>query len=230
MIGHRQTHFERLYRTDPDPWNYATSPYEQRKYAATLAGLQSPRYASAIEVGCSIGVLSARLRHRCDRYLGLDLSPTALALAKRRLAHYHNVALRQVEVPRHWPRRRADLIVLSEILYYLCPAELSVLARHIDRSLVSGGEVVIVAWRSDTATALSGPTATRLFTRALHGLRPFRRLIHASSDSYLHHSLICQPDPQRRTIPPSAVKLSGCAQGYVMSSNAMRPSSFQRAT
>ncbi len=195
MMGHRQTHFERLYRTNPDPWNYATSPYEQKKYAATMAGLQRPRYDSTIEVGCSIGVLSDQLRHRCDRFLGLDLSPTALALAKRRLGHCRNVALRSVEVPRLWPRRRADLIVLSEILYYLSPTELSALARHIDRSLVPGGEVVVVAWRKDTDSALSGPTATRLFTRALRGLRQFRRLVHRSSENYLHHSVICSADP-----------------------------------
>ena len=200
MIEHRQTHFERLYRSNPDPWNYATSPYEQQKFAATLSGLQSPRYASAIEVGCSIGVLGAGLRHRCDRYLGLDLSPTALRLARRRLAHCGNVALRQVEVPRRWPRRRADLIVLSEILYYLCPDEVSALARHVALSLVPGGEVVIVACLGDTDTVLSGATATRLFTRALRGLRPVQRLVHASGEGYLHHSLICRPSKRGRTV------------------------------
>ena len=194
MIEHRQAHFERLYRTDPDPWHYAASPYEQQKFAATLAGLQSTRYASAIEVGCSIGVLSARLRHRCDRYLGLDLSPTALRLARRRLAHYPNVSLRQVEVPRRWPRRRADLIVLSEILYYLSPDELSALARHVARTLFPGGEVVIVGCLCETDTALSSTAATQLFTRALSELRPFRRLVHASGEGYLHHSLICRAD------------------------------------
>jgi 2-polyprenyl-3-methyl-5-hydroxy-6-metoxy-1,4-benzoquinol methylase len=192
MRDQRQTHFETLYRADPDPWNYVNSPYEQRKFAATLAGLGRPYYASAIEVGCSIGVLSAGLQRRCDRFLGLDLSPTALQLARRRLAHCRNVALRQVDVPRHWPRRRADLIMLSEVLYYLEPDELSALAGHINQSLVPGGEVVIVSFRGETGTPLSGLAASGLLVRALRRLRPFRGVVHPSTGGYLHRTLLCE--------------------------------------
>lgn len=192
MREQRQTHFETLYRADPDPWNYALSPYEQQKFAATLAGLHRPHYASGIEVGCSIGVLSAGLQRRCDRFLGLDLSPTALQLAHRRLAHCSNVALRQVDVPHHWPRRRADLIMLSEVLYYLDAEELSALAGHVHRSLLPGGEVVIVSFRGETGTPLSGLAASGLFIRALCRLRPFRAVVRPTNGSYLHRTLLCE--------------------------------------
>jgi trans-aconitate methyltransferase len=198
MNDHRQTHFESLYRASPDPWNYTASPYEQQKYAATLAALLQPHYASAIEVGCSIGVLSAQLAARCDRFLGLDLSPTALQLARQRLASCRNVALRQVEVPRQWPRRKADLIVLSEVLYYLSEAELAMLARHVDASLMPGGEVVIVASRGPTDTPLTGLAAARAFTRALCGLRRLQGLAHAPAKGYLHRTLRCQACDARR--------------------------------
>ena len=50
-------YFDALYASDPDPWNFAASPYERAKYALTLNAMPKPRYRSALEVGCSIGVL-----------------------------------------------------------------------------------------------------------------------------------------------------------------------------
>ena len=51
-------YFDALYAGKDDPWGFATSPYEQAKYAATLEALATTRFASAFEVGCSIGVLT----------------------------------------------------------------------------------------------------------------------------------------------------------------------------
>ncbi len=62
-----RSYFETLYSQSVDPWDFRTSPYEQRKYAATLDILSRPRYARALEVGCSIGVLTRLLAGRCDR-------------------------------------------------------------------------------------------------------------------------------------------------------------------
>ena len=54
-------YFDELYAGDPDPWGFETSAYEQAKYAATIDALEGRRYATALEIGCSIGVLTARL-------------------------------------------------------------------------------------------------------------------------------------------------------------------------
>ena len=54
-------YFDQLYAVDDDPWQLATSDYEQAKYARTLAALPRSRYGSALEVGCSIGVLTTQL-------------------------------------------------------------------------------------------------------------------------------------------------------------------------
>ena len=79
----RAAYFEELYARDPDPWDFATSEYEAAKYDATIAAL-APRYASALEVGCSIGVLTARLAERCERLLAIDVAEGALAHARER--------------------------------------------------------------------------------------------------------------------------------------------------
>ncbi len=160
-------HFDRLYRDDPDPWNYRTSDYERGKYAATLGALAQPRYQSAIEAGCANGELGARIATRCERYLGLDCAERAVVEARRRLAHLPQARVRRCHLPHAWPKRRADLIVLSEILYYLDPDELRALAGRVQRTLLTGGEIVIVNWTGETDTPLSGRAATGHFVTAL---------------------------------------------------------------
>jgi hypothetical protein len=108
-----------------------------------------------------------------------------------RLAHCNNVALRQVEVPRRWPRRKADLIVLSEVLHDLTEDELFHLAECVDGSVFPGGEVVIVAWSGATGTDLSGAQAAQIFIKALSSLRPLHIMEHTPADGYVHYTLDC---------------------------------------
>ena len=71
--------FEARYRADPDPWGYHSSAYETAKYAATLDACGPGPFASALELGASIGVFTARLAPRCRRLITLDAAPTAVA-------------------------------------------------------------------------------------------------------------------------------------------------------
>ena len=70
-------YFDELYAGDPDPWGFETSAYEQAKYAATIDALEGRRYAGALEIGCSIGVLTARLAEHCDALLAVDAAQAA---------------------------------------------------------------------------------------------------------------------------------------------------------
>ena len=84
-LGHDvddRSYFEEMYRDSDDPWEFGTSPYEQRKYAVTVASLPRIRYRSAYEPGCSIGVLTELLATRCDRLLSSDIIPSALQRPK----------------------------------------------------------------------------------------------------------------------------------------------------
>ena len=67
MTSTSRSYFEQMYRDHPDPWEFESSLYEQRKYAVTVASLPRSRYRSAYEPGCSIGVLTELLATRCDR-------------------------------------------------------------------------------------------------------------------------------------------------------------------
>ena len=137
----------RLYDASPDPWAFETSWYEQRKYALTLASLPRERYASAYEPGCSIGVLTRLLAGRCDSLLASDLITRAVEAARSRVRDLGNVRVEQLDTPREWPDGSFDLIVLSELAYFLQPPEVVELARRTGASLVAGGNVVAVHWR-----------------------------------------------------------------------------------
>lgn len=138
-------YFDRLYAGSPDPWGFTSRWYEQRKYALTLAALPLPRFGRALEVGCSVGVLTAGLADRSDSLLALDPSATALAEARGRVPAH--VELRQASVPGQWPSGPWDLVVLSEVLYYLEPADLGRLLDLVERDLAPDGVVVACHWR-----------------------------------------------------------------------------------
>lgn len=139
-------YFEAVYGADADPWGFETSPYEAAKYEATLAALPAPRYADAFEIGCSIGVLTARLAARCDRLLAVDLVPAVLARAAARCASLPQARFAQMSVPSAFPDLTFDLILLSEVGYYWSRADLDRARRLIVDALCPGGHLILVHW------------------------------------------------------------------------------------
>ena len=148
--------FEELYRADPDPWSFATSWYEQRRYDVTVACLPEPRYGRAFEPGCAIGELTRRLATRCDELLAIDAAPTAVAEATARCRPLRNVRIRLGQMPADWPTGRFDLVVLSEIGYYFAPGPLAELRDVAVASLEPGGHLVAVHWLGRNGDHLLG--------------------------------------------------------------------------
>ena len=144
-------YFAGFYQADADPWGFETRWYEARKRAVTMASLPRPRFASAFEPGCAIGVLTAELAPRCARLLATDISDVPLAVARQRLSDQPGVTLEQRQVPQDWPAGPFDLIVLSEIGYYCDPADLSLLIAAAVSSLTADGVVLACHWRHPVA-------------------------------------------------------------------------------
>jgi methylase of polypeptide subunit release factors len=117
MTSTDRQYFQNMYDESTDPWNFATSSYEQRKYALTINSLPRERYRNAFEPGCSIGVLSELLASRCERLLATDIVSSALEQAEQRLSKYENVVVESRAIPGSWPDEVFDLVVLSEVAY-----------------------------------------------------------------------------------------------------------------
>ena len=139
--------FDAVHTGTDDPWQYTTSRYEHRKRALTLAALPGLHYAAGLEIGCSIGTLSVELAQRCTSFTAVDASSAALAHAARRLAHLPAARTRHLTVPQDWPEGRFDLIVVSEVGYYLAPGELAGLFERVEAALLPGGTLALCHWR-----------------------------------------------------------------------------------
>ena len=172
------TYFDALYTTEADPWRFRTSDYERDKYAATLAALSKPRYARALEVGCSIGVFTAQLAGRCDALLAIDASDVALRTARDACAGCDSIVFEARMVPAEFPPGTFDLIVLSEVIYYLDAADLHRLAARCEEALSPGGEIVTCHWLGDTDYPLTGAVASDLFARAMLRRLPAQATLH----------------------------------------------------
>lgn len=145
-------YFDALY-LDDDPFGYRNSWYEVRKRALLMASLPAQQVGSAWEIGCSNGELTAALAARCTHLLATDLSARAVALAQRRNAAAPHVEIRRAEHPADWPEQAFDLVVLSEVGYYLDRPTLLRLIRRLRNSLHAHGSVVACHWRAPFAEA-----------------------------------------------------------------------------
>jgi SAM-dependent methyltransferase len=167
----QREYFEQLYDSDPDPWRFRSSDYERDKYKATLAALPRERVDDAFEVGCSVGVLTAQLASRCDRLLAVDVAEAALRQAREACAGLPNVRFARMQIPADWPDGPFDLILLSEVLYYLSLEDVRRTARKTGASLTPGGAALLVHWTGLTNYPLSADAAVAAFVEA-SGLRP----------------------------------------------------------
>jgi hypothetical protein len=137
---------EARYRAESDPWGYETSAYERGKYAATLAACGPGPFAHALELGGSIGVFSALLAPRCERLDTIDGAPTAVAAARARLAGHPGSRAHHGTIPDDVPPGPYDLVVASEVLYYLDDPELDRTLARLAGALCAGGRLVAVHW------------------------------------------------------------------------------------
>jgi len=139
--------FDAMYDGASDPWGFQTRWYEERKLALALAMLPRRRYAAAFEPGCSLGIVTEALAGRCDSIVATDVSSAALEEVATRLAGHRNVSLRRWALGDPWPDQRFDLIVLSEVCYYLDGALLREAMTGAQQALEPGGTLLAVHWR-----------------------------------------------------------------------------------
>lgn len=139
-------YFEDVYNANDDPWNFTSSEYEAAKYAATLDALPKEIYESAFEIGCSIGVLTEKLAARCQTLLAIDVNEKALSKARERCADLPNVTLRRMQIPNEFPDENFDLILISEVGYYLNETDWKNTFEKTLAHLKSSGNAVLIHW------------------------------------------------------------------------------------
>jgi hypothetical protein len=134
--------FEQMYAAEDDPYGFAASEHEARKYAATLELCGEGPFERAFELGCSIGVFTAQLAPRCRSLLAADISEVAVERARERVADQLQVIVERRALPHELPGGEFDLVVASDLLYYWDVPTLEGAAAALGARLVPGGRFV----------------------------------------------------------------------------------------
>jgi SAM-dependent methyltransferase len=174
--------FEARYRSDPDPWGYTERRYERDKYLATLAACGSGPFGRALELGGSIGVFSALLAPRCRRLDVIDSAPTAVRQALKRLAAFPSANVILGEIPRELPDVRYDLVVASEVLYYLSVDALRATIEALATRMRPGARLIAVHWRPGGPER---PLTAQTVHETLRELPWLRSISTGGTDDYL---------------------------------------------
>lgn len=149
--------FDAKFQDNPDPWDYATSPFEAHKRRVLRLACGSRTYGRGLELACANGETTKVLAPLCQKLLAVDGSPTAIKEAQRRTQHLPNVQTALALLPDDIPHRQFDLIVASEIFYYLAPAALDRLLGRLWGALAPGGRIVCLHHVIDFSDAATRP-------------------------------------------------------------------------
>jgi len=136
-------HFEGLFANGADPWRYETA-YEQLKYEQTLSLLPSRRPARALELACAEGHFTRQLAARADTLVAVDISQVALDRAAARCADCKNVRFERLDLTSDQLPGTFDLVVCSEVLYYVGDAAaLANACQKLADALRPGGHLLL---------------------------------------------------------------------------------------
>lgn len=149
-------HFESLFASGSDPWQY-TSAYEQRKYEQTLSLLPEGHRDRVLEIGCAEGHFTAQLLPLVRSLVASDISTVALRRTAERCAGFDNLALMQFDLTKEPLEGPFDLIICSEVLYYMGDRDdLLQVGRKLARALKRGGYLIA----AHANLVVDDPTAT----------------------------------------------------------------------
>ncbi len=155
-LHHDPSYFQGMYADADDPWGFEERWYERRKYALTLAALPRDRYRRAFEPGCANGALTAMLAERCDEVIATELIDDVARRAHARLAESAHVSVHCAPFPQWWPDGGIDLLVMSEVAYYLTTDGRRAAEMALRDSLRPGGDVVAVHYTGETDYPMPG--------------------------------------------------------------------------
>ncbi|TIO86997.1 MAG: methyltransferase domain-containing protein, partial [Mesorhizobium sp.] len=137
----RTSFWNRRFATE-DPWNYR-SPYEQEKYERQLEILPAGLIGRALELACAEGHFTRQLAPRVGHLTATDISSVAVERARARCSDQPNVDFGVLDFSAETLPGKMDLIVCSEVLYYLDDlAELRRIAKKFVEALTPGGSLV----------------------------------------------------------------------------------------
>jgi SAM-dependent methyltransferase len=147
--GKAAAFFEQLWKRDEAGWANLENTEWQAVYERQIAMVRGRPYDRALEIGCGAGCLTTRLACIAGQLVALDIAPTALDHARRKVAGSNRVDFRvanimEFDVGAEGPW---DLIVMTDTIYYLGSLytffEMNWLASALFAATSSGGRLLL---------------------------------------------------------------------------------------
>jgi SAM-dependent methyltransferase len=138
--------FEEMYRDFDDPWECSKNVSMLRRDISLMILFRERRFNRILDIGCGLGAFTERIRvanGACQTILGLDISETAVEKARRQFPKCSFTVLDVSNQPLPGEGQSAwDLILVSELLWYVLPQLKSLLSR-IHGALTPSGTLFI---------------------------------------------------------------------------------------
>lgn len=147
---------DRFFDSGGDPFGFDVNPDEQIKFRRTLEVCGSGNLGRVLEIGCAVGSFTEMLSPRATDLLAIDVSEAAIEQAKERMNGHPHVHLETRTLPADFPGGPFDLVVASDVLYYLTLDDLETCLTLIEKRLASGGALVAVHYTPRVGTLLDG--------------------------------------------------------------------------
>lgn len=144
---------------DGDPFGFDRNPEERLKFARTLEVCGDGPWGHVLEIGCAVGTFTEVLADHASDVLAIDVSQAAVDQVARRLRDRPHVRTRAMDIPAEFPDETFDLVVASDVLYYLSVDELRRCAAAVESSLSDGGAFVAVHYVPRMGSVLNGDEA-----------------------------------------------------------------------
>jgi SAM-dependent methyltransferase len=128
--------FDRLAGLSEDGWDH------NAHYHAFLLGQLPTRCGQALDVGCGTGSFARLLAGRCDRVLGIDLSPRMVAVARARSGGHPNIDYLVADATTwQFPRSRFDCVASIAAAHHL---PLTPLLERLGEAVAPGGTLLVL--------------------------------------------------------------------------------------
>lgn len=142
-----------------DPFGFDVHPEERLKFRRTLDVCGEEARGRVLELGCAVGSFTELLAPIAAEVLAVDVSQSAVEQVRRRLTAQPHVAARAMAIPEEFAEGPFDLVVASDVLYYLPVPKLKRCVARIEAALADGGAFVAVHYVPRMGSVLNGDEA-----------------------------------------------------------------------
>ncbi|RIJ22299.1 class I SAM-dependent methyltransferase [Henriciella barbarensis] len=136
--------FEQKFEADADPWQTWNSKYEAVKRASLAKAIGPRPYGRGLEIAAGNGSNTLMIANKTRRLIATEGAPAGAALVRKASQGEPHIRVVIHDVADRLPADAFDLIVISELLYYLGSEPFEMLAREVSRTLQPGGRLVLL--------------------------------------------------------------------------------------